>query len=94
MNRATRIHEPSQPPERARIRLATALLVVLALLNAAVTYGEDVNSTADDGAAGTLRVAIDAANASAGSSTIRILVGNDQTITLAADPVADPPRPA
>ena len=93
MNRATRIHEPSQPPERARIRLATALLVVLALLNAAVTYGEDVNSTADDGAAGTLRVAIDAANASAGSSTIRILVGNDQTITLAADPVAEPPRP-
>ena len=92
MNRASLIHEVVRSPQRARIRFAVVLLVVVALMDAAVAHGQDVNSTADDGAAGTLRVAIEAANASSGSSTIRIFVGSEQTITLAPDPVAEPAR--
>ncbi|MFP8873674.1 MAG: autotransporter-associated beta strand repeat-containing protein, partial [Myxococcota bacterium] len=92
MNRTSLIHEVVRSPQRARIRFAVVLLVVVALMDAAVAHGQDVNSTADDGAAGTLRVAIEAANASSGSSTIRIFVGSEQTITLAPDPVAEPPR--
>ena len=58
--------------------LMTALL--LAPTAAAETYV--VTSTADNGAVGTLRWAIEQANATTGLDTILIAVGSDKTLTL------------
>ncbi|MFP6578168.1 MAG: hypothetical protein VCC02_00050, partial [Myxococcota bacterium] len=60
--------------------LASAILFATASAASAETYV--VTSTADDGAVGTLRWAIEQANTTTTQDTILIAVGSDQTLTL------------
>jgi fibronectin-binding autotransporter adhesin len=74
-------------------RFASVWLGVFCLCSAISAQAANVTSTADDGSSGTLRVEIEAANATTGSSTIDVNVGSDQTIQLVTDSLVVPPRP-
>ena len=82
---APRIHQSK--------RFASVWLGVFCLCSAIGAHAADVTSIADDGGSGTLRVEIEAANATTGSSTIDVNVGSDQTIQLINDRISVPPRP-
>ena len=73
-------------------RFVSVWLGVFCLCSAISVHAADVTSIADDGSSGTLRVEIEAANATTGISTIDVAVGSDQTIQLITDPLVVPPR--
>ena len=73
-------------------RFVSGWLGVFCLCGAISAHAADVTSIADDGTPNTLRVEIEAANATTGSSTIDVEVTSDQTIQLVTDPRVDPPR--
>lgn len=64
------------------VRIATAVGVILSLCSAASAATFTVNSTSDDGGAGTLRWAINQANAVGDADAIEFSLPNPSTITL------------